>query len=535
MLELWTKGGEALRGFATAACFARSRSKPAGRTAHGAPALVVVAWALLLAAWAIGNPPFAAPDEADHYIRTVGISEGHLIGRAAPGARVGATPTQIAWTAQGARVVSLPSDLDPRGFDCLLQIRSATCLSPGGHRSHPPRRTVSALTTVGNYQPLPYLAPAVLLRAGGSAPTALRLGRIAQALVVLALLGVAAYAVLDRISPLLSLLGLLLAVTPMTLFCGASLGGSGYEIAAAVAFLGCLLRLTRRGEARAARWWACATASGATLALSRAASPLWLALALLVVPAWGGRRTFLRQPGGRRAACGAVAALALAVALNRTWEAAYGSHVSLDASDLSAGLSAGVREWWGALPELVGKFGYLDVKLPLLVPLAWIALVLLLSLAAWALATPRERLVLALLLLGSLLGPPIFYALLLRPTGFGLQGRHVLPALVAVPLLAGETLYRHRDRARSQRLKLLAGIVPVTVAVLQGVAWCVNAAHYAAGSSTPPGAQGATDWTPPGGWWPWSSAALLACLCLGALALTGREAGRERRPASGAR
>jgi hypothetical protein len=341
----------------TAAYSAGGRAKLAERSARSTAALVLVGWALLLGAWAIGNPPFAAPDEADHYIRTIGISEGHLIGGSAPSAHVGATPTQIAWTAQAARVVSLPIDLDPRGFDCLLHIRSAACAPPSEHRAHSPVRTVSALTTVGNYQPLPYLAPAALLRFGSSAPGALRLGRVAQALVVLALLGVAARALLNRASPLLSLLGLLLVVTPMTLFCGASLGGSGLEIAAAIAFFGCLLRLSRRGEAIAARWWMCAALSGATLALSRAASPLWLALALLVVPAWSGRRHLAWRRSGRRAAHAAAALLALAVALNRTWEAIYGSHVSLDASDLHAGLSAGVREWWKALPDPVGKFG----------------------------------------------------------------------------------------------------------------------------------------------------------------------------------
>jgi hypothetical protein len=480
---------------------------------------MLIAWALLLGAWAIGNPPFAAPDEADHYIRTIGISEGHLIGGSAPRARVGATATQIAWTAQAARVVSLPIDLDPRGFDCIFHIRSAACAPPSEHHAHSPARTVSALTTVGNYEPLPYLAPAALLRLGGSAPGALRLARIAQALVVLALLSVAAHALLNRASPLLSLLGLLLAVTPMTLFCGASLGGSGLEIAAAIAFFGCLLRLSRRGEAIATRWWMCAALSGATLALSRAASPLWLALALLVVLAWSGRRRLARRWGGRRAAYVAAALLALAVALNRTWEAAYGSHVSLDVNDLHAGLSAGVREWWKALSDLVGKFGYLDVKLPLVVPLVWITLVLLLLAAAWAVAMQRERLVLALLLVGALLGPPIFYALLIRPTGFGLQGRHVLPALVAIPLLAGETLYRHRDRAHRQQLKLLVGVVPVAVAALQGAAWYVNATHYAAGGSIP----GDAGWTPPSVSSPWFGAALVGCLCLGALALTGRE------------
>ena len=84
---------------------ARRRARP---TVRPAPALVLLAWALLLAAWVIGNPPFAAPDETDHYIRAVGISEGHLIGIADPGARVGATERQIRWTAQAARIVALP-------------------------------------------------------------------------------------------------------------------------------------------------------------------------------------------------------------------------------------------------------------------------------------------------------------------------------------------------------------------------------------------------------------------------------------------
>jgi hypothetical protein len=72
---------------------------------------------------------------------------------------------------------------------------------------------VALVTAVGTYQPFPYLLPAVALRAGCSPPTALRLGRAAQALIVLALLAIAVFALYDAESPLVSLLGLLLAVT----------------------------------------------------------------------------------------------------------------------------------------------------------------------------------------------------------------------------------------------------------------------------------------------------------------------------------
>lgn len=372
---------------------------------------------------------------------------------------------------------------------------------------------------MGNYQPLPYLAPAALLRAGSSAQDALRWGRVAQALVVLALLAVAVLALRDVASPLLSLLGPLLAVTPMALFCGASLGGSGTEVAASVAFLGCLLRLCRSGAA-AARWWVCAALSGATLALSRTASPLWLALALLVVLVWGGRLTLARLWSSRPAAYVVAGVLALAVALNRTWEAIYGSRVQIGASSMRAGLSAGTREWWKALPDVVGKFGYVDVQLPLIVPLAWFSLVLLLATVACVVSSPRERLVIALVLVGGLLAPVAFYALLLRPTGFGLQGRHVLPALVAIPLLAGETLNRHRDRLHAARLRLFARAIPPAVATMQVIAWYVNARRYAVGASGPTWFPGHATWAPPGDWSPWLIATLLGGLSLCAVAFT---------------
>ncbi len=374
------------------------------------------------------------------------------------------------------------------------------------------------MTTVGNYQPLPYLLPAAALRAGDSASSALRFGRAAQALVVLALLAGAGLALYDADSPLVSLLGPLLAVTPMTLFCGASLGGSALEIAGAIAFLACLLRLCRPGEPRA-RWWAYATLSGAVLVLSRAASPVWMALTLLLAFAWCGRRTLALRWAGRRAARLGAGVLVLAVATNRAWEAIYGSRVSLDTTALHAGLSAGLREWWRALPELVGKFGYLDIKLPLIVPLTWLALVLMLVAGAFTVSAGRDRVLLFLVLAGGLLAPVVFYALLIRPTGFGLQGRHVLPMLVAIPILAGEALNRGRDRLDARLMRFLPGI-PVAVAAMQTTAWYVNARSYAVGAGGPAWFLGhTTRWAPPLGWWPWLGVTLLGGICLGSVAL----------------
>jgi hypothetical protein len=490
------------------------------------PALVLVAWALLLVAWIMGNAPFAAPDEADHYVRAIGISEGHLIGTPDPSVRLGVTPREIAFTAKEARIVSLPRGLDPVPFTCELGPgeRSAACLNTAD-RDPPP---VMRVSSVGDYQPLPYLLPAAAVRAGSSPPTALRLGRAAEALTAFALLAIAVFALYDAASPLLSLLGLLLAVTPMALFCAAILNDSATEIAGGLAFFSCLLRLGRPPPVRA-RWWGLTAVSGAILALSRSASPAWLVLALLVAVAWSGPRTFARRWSDGWAPRATAGVLVLAMALNLVWEGFYGTHLSPDTTQLHAGLVAGAHEWWRALPELIGKFGYLEVKLPLIIPIIWFGLVSALLAAAGVVADRRERVLLAVIVAVGLAGPIVFYALLVRPTGGGLQGRHVLPILVAVPLLAGEALYRHRHRARALWLRALALTIPTAVGIMQAAAWYVNAKRYAVGSSGPEWFLGRAAWVPPAGWWTWLVAAAAAAISLAALALAAK--GSSPKPA----
>lgn len=485
------------------------------------PTLILMAWALLLAAWVMGNAPFAAPDEAQHYIRAVGVSQGHLIGTAAPSAGSGSTPTQMAWTAQAARSVSLPRGLDPDAFACELGPgeRSAACLNAANQ--HPP--PVTLVTAVGNYQPVPYLLPAVALSAAHSPPAALRFARAAGALVVLALLAVALFALYEPEHQLLSLLGLMLAVTPMVLFCGASLSGSGTEIAGGIAFFCCLLRVGRSALA-STRWWVCTAISGSLLALSRSASPGWLLLGVLVTVGWGGPQAFVRRWTAGWAPRLTAGVLVLAVAINRIWEALYGSHISLDTTKLHPGLVAGVHEWWRALPDLVGKFGYLEVKLPVVVPILWFALVLALFVTACVVCQERERLVLTLVLAVALVGPVIFYALLLRPTGFGLQGRHILPILIVVPLLAGEAVTTYSGSVRTGWLLALAMMIPAATGIMQLMAWYVNAKRYAVGGSGPEWFLSHAAWSPPTGWWTWFAATVLASFCLGVVALVNRNA-----------
>ena len=52
------------------------------------PFLVFFSYAMLVAAWTFGSPPYAAPDEWWHYLRAVSIGHGQLVGK--PGGSEGA-------------------------------------------------------------------------------------------------------------------------------------------------------------------------------------------------------------------------------------------------------------------------------------------------------------------------------------------------------------------------------------------------------------------------------------------------------------
>ena len=109
----------------------------------------------------------------------------------------------------------------------------------------------------------------------------------------------------------------------------------------------------------------------------------------------------------------------------------------------------------------------------------------------------------------SVLIPVALFAAVFRPTGYGVQGRYVLPFAIAVPLLAGEIVFRHRDRLEPLNTRRLLGWLAAIAAVVQAIAWFSNARRYAIGVDGSWWFLGRAEWSPPLGWWPW---AVLACI-----------------------
>ena len=490
----------------------------ARQAGSAAVALLAAGLALLLAAWVFGNPPGAAPDEGAHYVRALGAGSLELAGATfeptaeqreaffgAPddesGPQLpGATAVTVLWTAKQTRAFAIPAELSVFAFGCNAQrpATSAACLE------RPRGRSATRLSSyTGTYPPWVYVLPGWAMRLADEPGGALRAGRLVSALVCFALL-LAAVALTARgagAGP--GLAGLGLALTPMVVFSAAVLNASGPEIAGSLCFVAAGLRLQRPGAGAPA--WAALAAGGAALALSRSLGPVLLLALGAALVLLGGRRPWM--PARPTAAALAVAVLLVAFGLSAWWLIAQSPHGVEGGPSYRDALTQAFNDLDELARQPVGNFGVLDTALPGWLHAAWGAAVLgLLALAA-ALGSWRERAGLAGCVVLAAVVTLAVSVFQLR-TGFGAQGRHVLPVLVLVPLYAGQVLRPH-----ARRLAWLPAVVGLLWAAGQAVAWQANARRGAVGTDGSWWFFGDAEWSPPGGWEPWA-----VCAALGAAA-----------------
>jgi hypothetical protein len=469
-------------------------------------AFVALGLTLLLAAWIMATPPFAAPDEGSHYLRALTITNGQILGPKAsyPQSPL-LTPTQLAFLQHDTRAVTVPAVLSPTDVNCVNGARdlSGSCVE---------------VTPNGNFPPIGYLLPAVALGVSHDTASAIWLSRLGAALpcVVFLILAV----VFLWAGTAWSLLGLLTAVTPMVLFSSSIMNASGIQITGSLAFFATGVRITR-APAESTRWvWAAFAVSGAVTIL---AGPIGFAFALADLALLGALlgRDGLGDLRGRSAEKRVTAlALASATVLWAIYTRIAGFHGTFGISPIGAGLRAGVGQLPPVLHDAVGTFGSLTVHLPLPAYWLWWLIVIGLVVGGFWLAESRDRVLLGAVVVLALLFPVLFYAWIDRHTGYGLQGREVLPVLLLIPLAAGEIVYRRRSVITGRRYgqPLLAGSIAV-IAAFQAYAWWYNARAMAVGQGGILFYRNAT-WSPPLGWGPWIGAAAIGALALMTFALT---------------
>jgi hypothetical protein len=471
-------------------------------------ALLAAGYVLLGATWLFSTPPFRGPDEPAQYLRALTIGQGRLLG---PGEPIDASglvnlrsggwrAAQQRWIDHDRRGVVVPAALSPRGVLCLDGRADVA-------------GSCTEVTYTGDYLPLAYLLPAAAMSGASHTTTALWLGRAASLTVALAWLVLA----LVLAGPDLgwNVIGVAAAATPTLLFIASVLNPSGLELAASLAFVSALARLRRDGP-RFARWaWWALIVSGATTILAWQLGPLFVAAGLAVFAGLLGVGG-IREVVGRGARMPATAALILAAAvgLSLVWGEAVGSlHSSLSFASPGRALALGLHQLGLTLRGAVGVFGSLAVPLPSTMLALWWALVVGLLVAALWMGTPRERTVLALTTLVALAFPIVFFAFSYRLSGFGLQGRYLMPMLALIPMASCSVLSQRAPRAAPDPLilALLAG-----VGLFQLISWRVDARHWATANL----ANSFTAWTPPTTWGPLFGACVLALVAFVAAGVT---------------
>ena len=245
---------------------------------------------LNMAAWSLASPLFASPDETTHTVRAVALVHGQLIGTPVGGSSSPITSVTVpASIADGGRYAGC--------FAFKISV-PASCARPLTASTRP----VKTNTSAGRYPPLYYAIVGIPSLASDSS-TGIYLMRLVSAALSALFVALAFMSICVWSRRTFMLVGVLLAVTPMTMFLGGVVNPNGAEICAALCmWTAGLILVLERADAPPRGLLIVLTASTVMLMLSRGISPLWVGLILVVLAVLAGRRTLvqlLRHPSLR--------------------------------------------------------------------------------------------------------------------------------------------------------------------------------------------------------------------------------------------
>lgn len=482
---------------------ADARTRRQRREPYAVGALFVLPYLILMLAWAGSNPLGAAPDEADHLVKALGVGRLHIgepfRGVVAPTARLVQQRN-----ASISRVVTIPGRLAPIGYKCTAfhPERTADCLP---HQRTDASATIQTVTPVGSYPPFLYLPTGLAADATSSVQGAFLAGRfVCVAMAAILLFFGAAHLV--RWLGRRALLGAFVGLTPMALFASAIVSTSGVEIcgAFALACVGVVAIRCKESLLTPSTQFTLA-GSGTALILSRQLGSVTFAAILGLVLVRIGWRTvwqLIRRPSGSFLASAAI--LFCSLVLIVWWERSY-DHPSITggAFDRQALKSFNGTRMFNLVREGVALFGWLDTTVPEWVIFAWLVVFLILVALAVALGRNADRWSLIGWLIALVLLAYVTYATVFFPIHAGLQGRHLLPFFMMCPVLAGVVFVESLDRVAPAAVKLLFLVIAIVMPTIHFVCVFMNARRYAVGARGPLNFFASAQWHPDLGWPTW--------------------------------
>ena len=390
--------------------------------------LLVASLFALVVSWSLSMPLFSGPDEPANFVRSAAVVRGEFVGSDA-----GVSLEKSYWTT----TVNIDpqfgvANLVPWCFApfsekpaCNLAIEDAAFVD------NPP------YTNMGRYPIFPFLVSGAGTIFGANDVSVLA-SRLMLGAVAVALLGFAFSSVAHRKG---SVPALLMAITPGVIFLSAVMNPSALEIASAIALWTILPHVFESSPLTRVELSGVAVA-GVVLIGTRPLGPALYLVALLFCCVATGGWARLGDVWKRLRSVWVIHLCAIAFSI--VWYVTVfskntGSPVTEGSPSL--GLRQQVIEAVQHIPAVlaqgIGNFGWLDTPMPRMTLVLY--LVMLVPLLVFAISSTTRlvgSMVVALCLVSALLvvAQDINYYNLLR--NFGSQGRHVMPLLVGIPILA---------------------------------------------------------------------------------------------------
>jgi Predicted membrane protein (DUF2142) len=489
------------------------------RRSFGWACVLVAPYLLLGIVWVVTNPPGAAPDENDHLVKALGMSNLD-IGSRYESPRQDESPTLSRLSSQ-SRVVKIPARLNPAGFTCFAfnSKQAADCLPrPSAEASG----QVALRTTIGSYPPFLYVPLGLAAQATHSTAQAFRAARLVALAVSCCLLLIGIAHVLRWLGRT-ALLGLFIGMTPMTVFCISIVSTSGIEITAAFA-VAAVVALRRPESLVSTSTQMSYVAAATVLVLSRQLGVVTfsvLTVLIFTAAGWTSIWSLMRQH--RPSFLATIGVLSVAVAALVAWELRYDRPTQIGSAWSLPALQSLREQAFGIIQSGIGNFGWLDVELPQWCISLWVILAVTLCGAALLLGRLRDRVVLMVLIAAVIAVAYFLYAMVFFPAGFSVQGRYLIALSIGVPLMSGvvvaDCLLSH---GLVRELRQAFAAVGLSMAFLQLVAIYWNGRRYATGTDGPLVYWDAARWSPPLGWLTWLAVGTVAAAILAAVALSCR-------------
>lgn len=391
----------------------------------------------IMMAWSLAMPLFSGPDEPANFVKSAAVVRGEWVGENYP-----ATLQASYWTTY--------VDIDPK-FGSANGI--PWCFAPMREKSacnlaveDAPVVDVPAFTNMGRYPPLSFLVSGVgtifgptdlSVRASRAVLAAVCAGLITMALILLRRRGV-------------SLAPLVIALAPASVFLASTMSPSGLETAAAILLWVSSLATFTDSTNRFANW-AMAIGGLVVIGARPIGAVIYLVIVVVSLVASGSATQLTKSLRRLYGVLGLHLAGILAMGIWYVVVYDAQSSSSLVADQLRADLLDRVAHGLASIPRMfdegLGDFGWLDTPMPRM-PF-YILLALFFAVIAQGISNSSKMVVVAVTAISVTISVmtvviDLNYYELFRL--YGVQGRHVMPILVGLPIVAGWNLAKSRRR-----------------------------------------------------------------------------------------